>query len=84
MVTACLGSRCLAATPAMVAAMAAWPVSSVMACSPVPAWQPGGEGGGDVTEAVVDGVAGYGQHQHERGPDDGFAPEGQHTIRPYR
>ena len=42
MVTACLGSRCRAATPAMVAAMAAWSVSSVMACSPLPAWQPGG------------------------------------------
>ena len=84
MVTACLGSRCRAATPAMVAAIAAWSVSSVMACPPVPAWQPGGEERRDVAETVVDGVAGYGKHQHERGPDDGSAPEGQHTIRPYR
>jgi hypothetical protein len=46
MVMACLGSRCLAATPAMVAAMAACPVSIVMACGPVPTWQPGGGGAG--------------------------------------
>jgi hypothetical protein len=46
MVTACLGSRCLAATPAMVAAMPAWLVSSEIACSPVPAWQPGAATGG--------------------------------------
>ena len=44
--TARLGSLCRAATPAMVAAMAAWPGSSEMACTPVPAWQPGGGGGG--------------------------------------
>ena len=46
MVTACFGSRFLAATPAMVAAMAACSVSSVTAASPVPAWQPGGGGAG--------------------------------------
>ena len=84
MVTACLGSRCLAATPAMVAAMPAWlgvERDGLLAGARLAA---GREGRGDVTEAVVDGVAGYGQHQHERGPDDGSAPEGQHTIRPYR
>jgi len=42
MVTACLGSRSRTATPAMVAATAAWPVSIEMACAPVPSWQPGG------------------------------------------
>ena len=46
MVTACRGSRCLAATPAMVAATSACSGSSEMACSPVPAWQPGGGGAG--------------------------------------
>ena len=48
MVTARRGSRCLAATPAMVAATAACSGSRSMACTPVPAWQPGG-GGGEVT-----------------------------------
>ncbi len=46
MVTACRGSRCLAATPAMVAAMPAWLVSSEIACTPAPAWQPGAAAGG--------------------------------------
>ncbi len=42
--TASRGSRCRAATPAMVAAMAAWSSLIGMACTPVPAWQPGGGG----------------------------------------
>ena len=49
MVTACRGSRCRAATPAMVAAMPAWSIPSGMAATPVPAWHPGGGGAAGVT-----------------------------------
>ena len=49
MVTACLGSLCRAATPAMVAAMPAWSMSSETACGPVPAWQPGRRATGGLT-----------------------------------
>ena len=49
MVTARRGSRSRTATPAMVAAMPAWPTASGMAATPVPAWHPGGGGAAGVT-----------------------------------